>query len=225
MTLSHRELPLKSQFILALGLSTFVGVGLFFYSAALGHNYQYFYLLWNLLLAWIPLLLAFRLVEVLKRKPWSSWEALFISLLWIVFLPNSFYMISDFIHLQTAPPNQLVFYAITFTSIIYNAVVLGILSLYLIHVELKKRLSSNDSALAIALTILICCVAIYIGRDLRWNSWDVLTNPGGIIFELTDQLFNFSFYRSAISMISAFFVLIGSMYILAWSGIKLVRRK
>jgi uncharacterized membrane protein len=225
MTLSQRELPLKSQFILALGLSTFVGVGLFFYSAGLGHNYKYSYLLWNLLLAWIPLLLAIRLGEVLKRKPWSSWEALLVTLLWLVFLPNSFYMISDFIHLQSAPTDQIVFYAVTFASIIYTAVVLGFISLYLIHIELKKRLSNKDAAIGIAITILICCVAIYIGRDLRWNSWDVLTNPGGIIFELTDQLLHVSFYRPAISMISVFFVLIGSMYILAWSGIKLIRRK
>jgi uncharacterized membrane protein len=225
MTLSLRVLSLKNQFILAIGLSTFVGVGLFFYSAAIGHSYQYSYLLWNLFLAWIPLLLAFRLVEVLKRKPWSSWEALFFSLLWIIFLPNSFYMISDFIHLQTAPYSEIVFFAITFASIIYTAVVLGFISLYLIHIELKKRLSEVDAAIVIAITVLICSVAIYIGRDLRWNSWDVLTNPGGIIFELTDQMFNPSFYAKAISIIGVFFILLGSMYILAYSGIRLISQK
>ena len=217
-----RELPLKSQFILALCFSTLVGVFLFFYSAALGHDYQYSYLLWNLFLAWIPLLLTLRLIEVLRTKPWSSWEALFISVLWLLFLPNSFYMISDFIHLQSAPPTQIVFYALTFASIIYTAVVLGFISLYLIHLELKKRFSDKESALYIALTIMICCVAIYVGRDLRWNSWDVLTNPGGIIFEVSNQLLHFSYYGQALSMIMVFFVLISSMYVLAWSGVKLI---
>jgi uncharacterized membrane protein len=210
---------------LALGLSTFVGVFLFFYSAALGHSYQYSYLLWNLFLAWIPLIISIRLVEVLKHKPWSSWGALLLTMLWLIFLPNSFYMISDFIHLQSAPANEVVFYAVTFTSIIYTAVVLGFISLYLVHLELKKRLSDSEAAVVIGLTILVCCAAIYIGRDLRLNSWDVLTNPGGLLFDTTNQILHLTFYSQALSMISAFFVLIGSMYVLAWTGLRHLRSK
>ena len=214
----------RRQFILALGLSSIVGVGLFFYSSLLGHSFQYDYLLWNLLLAWVPILLAVRLVHVLAHKLWSSWEALGLSILWLLFLPNSFYMISDFIHLSNAPVGQVLFYAVTFTSIIYSAVVLGFLSLYIIHVELRKRLGSREAGQWIAMTLLLCSLAIYIGRDLRWNSWDVLTNPGGIIFDISDRLMHISTYSQLLSTAGVFFVLLGSMYILAWSGLKLLRQ-
>jgi uncharacterized membrane protein len=214
----------RNQFILALLLSSIVGVGLFFYSAHLNHSLLYSYLLWNLFLAWIPLLLSIRLVQVLRHKSWSSWEALGVSLLWIIFLPNSFYMISDFIHLRDAPVDNLVFYAVTFTSIIYSAVVLGFISLYMVHIELKKRLPSREASAWIGLTILLCSLAIYIGRDLRWNSWDVLTNPGGIAFDISDRLLHISLYSQILSTASVFFVLIGSMYLLAWNGIRLIRQ-
>lgn len=219
-----KQLSKRTQFLLALGLSSLVGVLLFFYSAALGHDYQYSYLLWNLFLAWLPLVFAFWLVQLLKTKLWSSWEALGVTLLWLLFLPNSFYMISDFIHIQTAPPEQIVYYAVMFTSIIYSAVLLGFVSLYLVHRELKKRLTDYQSLLIIGIVIMVCCIAIYTGRDLRWNSWDVLTNPGGLLFDLSDQFLHFGFYGTALSTISTFFILISSMYLVAWSGIKMLRR-
>ena len=215
----------RKQFILALGLSTAVGVGLFFYSALSSHTTDFAYLLWNLFLAWIPVILSVRLVQVLSHKLWSSWEALGLSLLWLIFLPNSFYMISDFIHLSSAPTNQVLVYAVTFTSIIYSAVVLGFLSLYMIHIELKKRINSREASFWIGLTLLICSLAIYVGRDLRWNSWDVLTNPGGVIFDISDRLMHMSMYPQILSTAGVFFVLLGSMYILAWSGLKLLRQR
>jgi uncharacterized membrane protein len=220
-----RDLSARKQFILAILFSSLVGVGLFSYSAHLSHSLNYDYLLWNLFLAWTPVLFSTRLVSVLGRKPWSSWEALGLSLLWIVFLPNSFYMISDFIHLRDAQAGQVLFYAVTFTSIIYSAVLLGFLSLYMVHVELKKRFSGREAAMWVAFTLLICSLAIYIGRDLRWNSWDILTNPGGLIFDVSNRLLHVSAYTQILSTAGVFFVLLGSMYLLAWSGIKLLRQR
>src|ERR1700729_3059536 len=90
----------RQQFILALGFSTLVSSGLFAYGAWRNHSLNYDYLFWDLLLAWLPLLFSLWLIRVLQRKVWSSWEALLASVLRLIFLPNSFYMISDFIHLQ-----------------------------------------------------------------------------------------------------------------------------
>jgi uncharacterized membrane protein len=220
-----REWETKKQLALAIVLATLVGTGLFTYSAVTNHSLQYDYLLWNLFLAWIPLLISTRLVYVLADKLWSSWEAMGLSLLWIIFLPNSFYMISDFIHLQTAPANNITYYAITFTSIIYTAVVLGFLSLYMIHIELRRRFRTASVVTILAFILACCSVAIYIGRDLRWNSWDVLTNPGGLMFDISDRLIHLSDYPTAIATAGMFFVLLASMYFLAWSGIKVVNRQ
>lgn len=220
-----RDWANKKELALSLVVSTLVGIGFFLYCVIIDHTLAYDFLLWNLVLAWIPLIISVRLVYVLSYKLWSSWEALTLSFLWILFLPNSFYMISDFIHLQTVPTNNLIYYAVAFTSIIYSAVVIGFISLYMLHLEFIKRFSSRTVWLLIAAILATCSVAIYIGRDLRWDSWAVLTNPGGLIFDTSNRLIHVSDYPTAFATSAMFFILLGSMYFMAWSGMRAIRHE
>ena len=89
-----------TKYLLALGVSTGVSLLLYAYAALRNDSLAYGYLPWNLLLSWIPLAIAIRLSVVLRKKLWSSWEAMLTSALWLIFLPNSFYMITDYVHLQ-----------------------------------------------------------------------------------------------------------------------------
>jgi uncharacterized membrane protein len=214
----------RGQFMLALVASTIVSVGLFGYGAWRNHSTAYDYLLWNLMLAWLPLLFAVRLVGVLRHKLWSSWEALGLSLLWLVFLPNSFYMISDFIHLREVQRVDVLYDAIMFTSFIYTGVVLGFSSLYLLHIQLTHRLKAVAATSWIAATLFVCSGAVYVGRDLRWNSWDILTNPGGLLFDISDRLQHPAAYPQMLVTIIAFFVLLITMYALLWRGARLIVR-
>jgi uncharacterized membrane protein len=161
----------RTQFILALLLSSAVSELLFGYSVIRNRNFDYDYLSWNLALAWLPLILSIRLNIVLKHKLWSSWEALALSVAWLVFLPNSFYMISDFIHLQNVSSGKLVYDSLLLSSFVYTGVIIGFCSLFLVHLQLKRRFSAKASAFLIGATLFICSVGIYFGRDLRWNSW------------------------------------------------------
>jgi uncharacterized membrane protein len=214
----------RIQFILALLLASCVSVGLFAYSAWRQHSLAYEYLLVNLGLAWIPLLFSIRLLVVLRQKLWSSWEALALSMLWIIFLPNSFYMVSDFIHLQDASASTVLYNAVMFTSFIYTAVLLGYASLYSIHIELSKRFTNRAATSWIALTVFISSVAIYAGRDLRWNSWNVFTNPGGLLFDMSNRLLHPEAYPQMFLTVIIFFVLILSMYNLVWRGAQALRQ-
>ncbi len=211
------------QFMLALVTSTVVSIGLFGYGAWRNHSLDFDYLIWNLLLAWLPLLFAIRLLKVLEHKLWSSWEGLATSLLWLIFLPNSFYMISDFIHLQEVMRVDVLYDAVMFTSFIYTGVTLGFSSLYLIHLQLKRRLTARSASAWIALTLLICSAGIYIGRDLRWNSWDILTNPGGLLFDISDRIIHPSAYPQMFVTVISFFILLASMYGLLWRGAHLLQ--
>jgi uncharacterized membrane protein len=213
----------RTQFVLALVISTLVSVGLFGYGAWRNSSLEYGYLVWNLFLAWLPLIFAVRLTMLLRHKLWSSWEGLGVSILWLVFLPNSFYMISDFIHLQEVQRVDVLYDAVMFTSFIYTGVVLGFSSLYLIHLQLRRRLSARAATYWIAITLLICSAAVYVGRDLRWNSWDVLTNPGGLLFDISDRLQHPAAYPQMLVTVVTFFVLLASMYGLLWRGSRLFR--
>ncbi len=214
----------RTQFIAALGFSTLVSITLFSYEAWRKHSLEFEYLIWNLFLAWLPLLFAVRLVRLLRSKLWSSWEGLAWSILWLVFLPNSFYMISDFIHVKNVQSSDTLYYVFMFTSFIYTGVVLGFSSLYLIHVGLRHRLSAWLADLFIALTLFMSSVGVYIGRDLRWNSWNILTNPGGLLFDVSDRLQHPEAYPQMILIIVSFFILLLSMYGLLWRGIRLIRQ-
>ncbi|HVV25524.1 MAG TPA: DUF1361 domain-containing protein [Candidatus Saccharimonadales bacterium] len=214
----------RTQYITALGFSTLTSLALFAYGAWRNRSLDFDYLVWNLFLAWLPLLFAVRLVTVLQRKLWSSWEAVITSLLWLVFLPNSFYMISDFIHLQDVRRFDILYDTVMFTSFIYTAVVLGFSSLYLVHMQFRQRFSRRTSAAWIAAVLFISSVAVYIGRDLRWNSWDVLTNPGGLLFDLSDRVLHPAQYPQMLLAIASFFVLLLSMYGLLWRGARLLTR-
>jgi uncharacterized membrane protein len=213
----------RTIFMLALGVSTVVSIGLFGYGAWRNHSLYSDYLIWNLFLAWLPLVFAVRLVERLQFKLWSSWECLGWSVLWLVFLPNSFYMISDFIHLQDVKTVDVLYDALTFTSFIYTGVVLGFSSLYLVHVQLRRRFTHWVAAGWIGLTLVICSAAIYMGRDLRWNSWDILTNPGGLLFDLSDRLQHPAAYPQMLLTVVSFSILLASMYSLIWAGARLLQ--
>lgn len=213
----------RTQFGAMLVVSSMVSVGLFLYGALRNHSWHYAYFMWNLFLAWLPLIFALWLVAVLKRKLWSSWEALLASLLWLLFLPNSFYMISDYIHLNQSHRVDEVFDAVMFSSFIFVGVFLGVAGLYLVHMEFRKRFTHVGSTAWLTAIFLLCSFAIYLGRDLRWNSWDVFTNPGGLLFDISDRLLHPAAYPRMFVTVFAFFVLIASIYGLCWKAARLLR--
>jgi uncharacterized membrane protein len=214
----------RTQFLLALIQATLITLGLFAVRALRNGNGGYKYLVWNLFLAWLPLLFALWLTRTLRSKLWSSWEALGVSVLWLLFLPNSFYMISDFIHLKDISTVDLLYDAVMFTAFIYLGLTLGFSSLYLVHLELKKRYRAKAAAAIIAGVLLLASFAIYLGRDLRWNSWDVLTNPAGLLFDISDRLLVPSGYGAIAVTVLSFFALLGSMYAVVWCAVRFVRK-
>lgn len=196
--------------------STLTSVVLFATGALSNHDAEFAYLIWNLFLAWIPLLIVLWLERILHRKLWSSWQALAITLLWVGFLPNSFYMITDYVHLQDVQRVDLLSDVVMFTSFIFNGVVLGLLSLHLVHQELLRRLSKRSSALLIGAVLLLCSFAIYIGRDLRWNTWDILANPSGVLVDVSNRVLSPRAHPQVVSTTLSFFVLLASVYTVSW---------
>lgn len=214
----------RTQYIVALLVATLVTLCLFGVRAIRNSSLDYDYLAWNLFLAWLPFLLALALLRLLQTRLWSSGWAVLVSLLWLLFLPNSFYMISDFIHLQDIASVDVLYDTVMFMAFIYLGLTLGFSSLYLMHMEFKKRFAPRVSAGMVGAAILLASFAIYIGRDLRRNSWDVLTNPAGLLFDISDRLLHPSGYGQIIVTTLGFFALLASMYAVLWFGTRLIRQ-
>lgn len=218
-------LSARVRLYLALGVSSIASGGLFLLGAWKNHSYTFGYLAWNLTLAWVALAVTLWLESVLHRRSWSSWYAMFVTAVWLVFLPNTFYMISDFIHLQILGRADVLYDVVMFASFILNGVVLGFLSLFVVHQELLKRLRSRPAGSLIALVILICSFAIYIGRELRWNTWDIITNPASLLIDVSDRVLNPREHPQALTTTASFFVLLMSLYAVFWYSTRLSRIK
>jgi uncharacterized membrane protein len=219
----HWHLSPRERAALSLMGLTVVSVAFFVVDAITDHSLQFDYLLWNLFLSWIPLIFTLMLLRSLKTRLWSDWLPLGITIAWLLLLPNSFYMISDYLHVQQVAPNELVYDVVMFTAFIITSILLGFVSLYLIHRELRKRLVSRRANSVIAAVLLLCSYAIYLGRDLRWNSWSILTNPAGVLFDVSDHLIHPLESGQMYLVTVSFFVLLGSIYLVGWQLIDAVR--
>ena len=187
------------------------------------HTHDFAYMIWNLVLAWISLGVTLFLERTLHRTNWSSWLALAATLVWVLFLPNTFYMVTDFIHVRELAPVELLGGIFMITSFIFTGVLLGIISVYLIHRELLKRISVRSAWLLIGLVLLLCSFAMYIGRVLRWNSWDIVANPSSLLFDVTDRLINLGDHPRMLSTTISFFALILSLYVVVWYMARVAR--
>lgn len=182
----------------------------------------YGFLIWNLFLATVPLVLSTRLRSVLQRRRWSDWSAIAWSLAWIVFLPNSFYLVSDYIHLADIAPTDILFMSVVFTSFIFLGMLLGFASVYQVHRELRKRFTALIATSWIGVLFFANACAIYIGRDLRWNSWDVLFSPAGLLFDISERVLRPADYPNMMVTVLLFFALLTSLYGVFWAWAKLL---
>jgi uncharacterized membrane protein len=209
----------------ALAVSSLVSVALFGIGALSNNSWDFWYLNWNLFLAWIPLGIMILLERALRSHSWYGWWPILLTLAFLAFLPNTFYLITDIIHLQESARTDLIFDVVMFNSFILNGCILGFLGVFMFHAELRKRLNDMTSWLWVAAVMLLTSFAIYIGRDLRWNTWDVLLNPASILLEVSERILHPSQHPELFTITLSFFVLLTSLYMVVWHAARAARNQ
>lgn len=141
----------------------------------------FLFLNWNLFLAWIPLLLS---SFILAFKIRSTISLLFIIVVWILFFPNSPYILTDLFHLRARNEMPIWYDLIVILSYAWTGLICGFISLN----DIEKRLSEygkiNIINGVIVFFLFMSSFGVYLGRFLRWNSWDVLNNPFGLFSDI-----------------------------------------
>ena len=112
-----------------------------------------------------------------------------------------------------------------FGSFAVNGLILGYLSLAMVHGELQKRLSARFAGAIVAGVLLLSSFAIYIGRDLRWNTWDVVVSPTSLIFDVSERLLNIGAHPQVLSTTLSFFILLGSIYVVVSYVVRALRQE
>jgi uncharacterized membrane protein len=144
--------------------------------AARSHAYGpagYRILVWNLALAWIPLLFALLLHAAYKRR--AHWLGLVaVAAGWLLFLPNAPYMLTDFVHLGA---QHRLIDSLILGSFAFTALALGFASLLLVQLVTTRAAGRIAGWLVVVGSMFAASIGIYLGRVQRLNSWDVLHRP------------------------------------------------
>jgi uncharacterized membrane protein len=148
----------------------------------------YNFLVWNLTLAWVPLVLALAAYAVARRGRGPLVAAL--GMLWLLFFPNAPYLLTDFIHLHASATTPLWYDALMLAAFAWTGLLLGFASLYLMQTIWFRTAGPLVSWLGAVGALALASFGIYLGRFLRFNSWDALVRPNGIAHVITSDLEN-----------------------------------
>lgn len=144
---------------------------------------SFIFLPYNLLLAWLPVLFS-----LYMQRSSSRFSMLALFTLWLLFFPNAPYIITDLLHLKPRASfphwyDTLLLYTYAFTGLLT-----GMLSALIVYGKLKQHFSKAVSRGIIMLSMLAAGYGIFLGRFLRWNSWDALLNPLQILGDVIHSI-------------------------------------
>ena len=154
-------------------------------------SFFYLFLVWNLFLAYIP----FGISYVVKRYHERYFYGFFA--LWLAFLPNAPYILTDIFHLNKQSTMPQWFDLLIVLSFALNGVLLFFISLNAMYTSLLMRFSKVKTDGMMVVILFLSAFGIYIGRFLRWNTWDVVTNPLQLFRSVIDIFLNPSLHPRA----------------------------
>ncbi|GAB4330795.1 MAG: DUF1361 domain-containing protein [Leptolyngbyaceae cyanobacterium] len=150
------------------------------------------WIIWNLFLAFIPLALSFWLYRRKTKVRSLLWWVAFV--VFLAFLPNAPYLLTDVIHLIRATRMGysvwiivLIFIPLHLFAILagFQAYVISVMnqSSYLKRIGAGKFIVWSE-----LITHALCAIGVYMGRFLRFNSWDLATDPGNVLLVTLDDV-------------------------------------
>ncbi len=147
------------------------------------HTASYFFLVWNLFLAVIPALAA----ALLRKSAHPLAQVLWFAV-WLLFLPNAPYVITDLVHLRARDPIPLWYDVAMLISCGGTGLLLGYSSLADVQSVIARRFGRALSWILAAGALLLSGFGIYLGRFLRWNSWDALSHPAALLADVAHRV-------------------------------------
>jgi uncharacterized membrane protein len=215
--------PLKSLFkheaatpLLALAFASGVGVTLVAARVVITHNLHYTLLVWNIFLAWLPLIFALGARKPFQAGQAGTWKFFSLAAAWLLFFPNAPYIFTDLIHVQS---NYRLYWVDLLLVLVcaLTGLVLGFVSLYLMQSMVARRFGAMASWLFVAATVGLSSLGIFLGRFLRLNSWDVVLHPGKMYHRLDHWSDDPWLSGHTVSFLSMFAIFLFLAYIMLYA--------
>lgn len=149
----------------------------------------FLFLNWNLFLAFIPWF--FTSIAIIKPGIQKN-KILVLCLLisWLLFFPNAPYILTDLFHLRLRSSMPIWFDLVFILCFAWTGLLFGFLSLWDIERILRKKLKNIWVDIISIGLLFLGSFGIYVGRYLRWNSWDIITEPFKLIYDIGDRIIN-----------------------------------
>ncbi len=148
-------------------------------------NLRFSFLAWNLFLAWLPLISAFAAFKLQPKLP-GRFRILLLTFMgvWLIFLPNAPYLITDLVHLKARSDISFWFDLTMLIAFAVTGLLYGLVSLYWMQQVVFKLAGSAASWIFVLSATGLSSFGIYLGRFLHWNSWDLVGNPVGLLTDI-----------------------------------------
>ncbi len=184
---------------------------------AIAENHFLLFLIWNLFLAFIPWFISSILY---LQKNFNKALFIILSIIWLAFFPNSLYIVTDIIHIKTSAPTMRWFDLILLFSYSFAGFFYGFVSLDFFESKIKTMFKIKYPQLISVIVIYLSAFGIYLGRFLRWNSWDLITNLSEIMKDLFLPITNPFLYART----WGFVFLIGTLFNIMYLSYKAFKR-
>jgi len=145
------------------------------------------FLLWNLFLAFIPILFSKSLLHTKRVYNSKTISGIFL-IFWLLFLPNSPYIMTDLKHVDNNYGIQWFDFILILTFGL-NGLLMGAISILDIFKLMTKRYSIKVTHTLVVAICLLGGFGIFLGRFLRFNSWDIVTKPHTLFYSIFHLLF------------------------------------
>jgi uncharacterized membrane protein len=167
------------------------------------------FLVWNLLLAYVPFVISKRMT---LQPPKRKWTFLLAAFTWLLFIPNSFYIITDLFHLDMNESVPLWYDLALLLSFAWTGLLFGILSVRQMEKLFEKTFNRKLDLFFIFPVMALNGFGVFVGRYLRFNSWDVITSPLQLINDIVYLFIHPIRNRFDWSMIVCYTVLLTLIY-------------
>ena len=181
---------LVDQSIYPILLSTLFALALFSLRVFQSYAIAYGNLIWNLFLAWLPLVFSIWAAALYMKRSERRWVIIFPGFLWLIFFPNAPYIITDFLHLKDRPGIPIWYDILMLAAFAWTGFFLAIASLRTMQQLVRDRFGWLVSWIFAGSVLTLAGVGIYLGRFSRWNSWDILFSPKEILYDVAIRIAN-----------------------------------
>ena len=172
--------------VAVLVASTLLSLGALAARRFISGSHMYHFLPFNLFLAWLPFAFAVAMYWLHARGSNHNRLMLALGFLWLLFLPNAPYLWTDLVHIVLRR-SASVYWCDLILGITYgwNGMLLGLLSLRIVHRIARDRLGAAQGWLIALVSLALGSFSISLGRLDRFNSWDVFFRPASLIYDAT----------------------------------------